>query len=133
VAGNFAPYVFGVGLIAASFIALIVISMGSSWGVVEALGWGRKNWFNIYLLESIPAVIIPLLSLNLINLAINLMVLQIVVLAGPGIILGRISSNKRLMGDYSLRGFNKLIYWVFLALIFITGIISLILLFRNTK
>jgi Mn2+/Fe2+ NRAMP family transporter len=38
VAGSFAPYVFGIGLIAASFIALIVISLGSSWGVVEALG-----------------------------------------------------------------------------------------------
>ncbi|MDE2027859.1 MAG: divalent metal cation transporter, partial [Candidatus Omnitrophica bacterium] len=40
VAGHFAPYVFGVGLIAASFIALIVISLGSCWGVTEAVGWG---------------------------------------------------------------------------------------------
>lgn len=48
VAGIFAPYIFGVGLIAASFIALIVISLGSCWGVTEALGWGRKNWFKVY-------------------------------------------------------------------------------------
>ena len=33
VAGHFAPYVFGIGLITASFIALIVISLGSCWGV----------------------------------------------------------------------------------------------------
>jgi len=43
VAGSFAPYIFGIGLIAASFIALIVISLGSSWGVVEALGLGPKK------------------------------------------------------------------------------------------
>lgn len=131
VAGNFAPYLFGIGLIAASFIALIVISLGSSWGVVEALGWNRKNWFRVYLLESIPAVIIPLLPFNLINLALNLMVLQIAALIGPAVILGLISSNKKLMGSYSLGGFNKIIYWTFLILIFATGITSMVLLVKN--
>ena len=126
VAGVFAPYVFGVGLIAASFIALIVISLGSCWGVTEALGWGRKNWFKVYLVESLPAVVFPLLTLNLVNLALNLMVLQIVVLLGPAIVLGLIAGDKRLMGEYSLRKFNKLLYWTFLALIFGMGIISLI-------
>jgi Mn2+/Fe2+ NRAMP family transporter len=90
------------------------------------LGWGRKNWFKVYLLESIPAVVIPLLSFNLINLALSLMVLQIVVLIGPAVILGPISSNKKLMGSHSLGGFNKLIYWTFLVLIFCTGIVSVV-------
>ncbi len=124
VAGRFAPPIFAIGLIAASFIALIVISLGSCWGVTEALGWGRKNWFKVYLAESIPAVIVPLVTLNLVNMALNLMVLQIVVLMGPAIILGFISSNKRLMGNYALGVSNKIVYWVFLALIFGTGIVS---------
>lgn len=126
VAGTLAPYVFSVGLIAASFIALIVISLGSSWGVTEALGWGRKNWFKLYLVESIPALIVPMLTLNLVNLALNLMVLQIVVLMGPAITLGLISSDKRLMGVHSLKGFNKVAYWTFLILILATGIIGVI-------
>jgi len=126
VAGHFAPYVFGIGLITASFIALIVISLGSSWGVTEALGWGRKHWFKVYLIESIPAVLIPLFSFNLIKLALNLMVVQIIVLIAPAFILGMIASNKKLMGDYSLKGFNKFIYWAFIALIFATGIISML-------
>jgi len=126
VAGHFAPYVFGIGLITASFIALIVISLGSSWGVTEAMGWGRKHWFKVYLIESIPAVLIPLFSFNLIKLALNLMVLQIVVLIAPAIILGVIASNKRLMGDLLLKGFNKFIYWFIIALIFTTGIVSML-------
>lgn len=126
VAGVFAPYVFGVGLIAASFIALIVISLGSCWGVTEALGWGRKNWFKVYLVESLPAVVLPILTLNLVNLALDLMVLQIVVLLGPAIILGLIAGNKRLMGEYALGKFNKFLYWTVLVLIFGTGIVSLI-------
>jgi Mn2+/Fe2+ NRAMP family transporter len=129
VAGGFAPYLFGIGLIAASFIALIVISLGSSWGVVEALGWGRKNWFKIYLIESLPAVVVPLLSLNLVNLALNLMVLQIIVLIGPAVILGLLASNKKLMGTYALGRLNKVVYWVFLTLIVGTGIASLVYMF----
>ena len=128
VAGTFAPYFFGIGLIAASFIALIVISLGSSWGVVEALGWGRKNWFKVYLIESIPALVVPMLTLNLVSLALNLMVLQIAVLVGPAIMLGLIASNKKLMGHYSLKGFNKIIYWAFFVLILATGIVSMFLL-----
>lgn len=129
VAGSFAPYIFGIGLIAASFIALIVISLGSCWGVTEALGWGRKNWFKVYLAESLPAVVVPLLSLNLVNLALNLMVLQIIVLMGPAVILGLMSSNKKLMGAHALRGFNKVVYWAFLTLIFGTGVVSLVYMF----
>jgi manganese transport protein len=126
VAGNFAPYLFGIGLIAASFIALIVISLGSSWGVTEALGWGRKNWFKVYLVESVPAVIIPLLSLNLINLALNLMVIQIVVLIGPAVILGLLSSNKKLMGKHAMSKLNKVVYWAFLVMIVGTGVATLV-------
>jgi len=128
VAGTFAPYVFGIGLIAASFIALIVISLGSSWGFVEAMGWGRKYWFKVYLIESIPALVVPMLALNLINMALNLMVLQIAVFVGPAITLGLIASNKKLMGRYSLKGFNKIIYWTFFILIVATGIVSMFLL-----
>ncbi len=126
IAGKFAPDVFALGLIAASFIALIVISLGSSWGVTEAMGWGKENWFKVYIIESIPAVIIPMITLNLINLALSLMVLQIVVLIGPSIILGFISSDKKLMGKYSLSGPNKVLYWSFLVLIFATGVISIL-------
>ncbi len=126
IAGKYAPYVFSAGLVAASFIALIVISLGSSWGVTEALGWGRNNWFKLYLIESIPAVIIPILTLNLVDLALNLMVLQIIVLIGPAIILGLVSANHRLMGQHALRGFNRIAYWFFLALVFVTGIVGVI-------
>lgn len=126
VAGVFSPYIFGVGLIAASFIALIVISLGSCWGVTEAMGWGRKNWFKVYLVESLPALVVPMITLNLVNLALNLMVLQIIVLLDPAILLGLIATSRKLMGHHALNGFNKTLYWFFLVLIFGMGMLSLI-------
>lgn len=125
VAGSLAPWFFGIGLIAASFIALIVVSLGSCWGVTEALGWGRQNWFKVYLIESLPAVLVPMLTLNLVHAALNLMVLQIIVLLGPATILGLIAADRRLMGEQALSGFNRIVYWLFLALVVATGIISL--------
>lgn len=125
VSGAFAPYLFALGLIAASFIALIVISLGSCWGVTEAMGWGRHNWFKVYLIESLPALLVPLVTLNLVNLALSLMVLQIVVLLGPAVTLGLIASNRRLMGEHALRGSNRVLYWFFLALILATGVAGL--------
>lgn len=125
VSGVFAPYLFAVGLIAASFIALIVISLGSCWGVTEAMGWGRSNWFKVYLIESLPALLVPLVTLDLVNLALGLMVLQIVVLLGPAVTLGLIASNRRLMGKHILRGANRVLYWFFLILILAMGLASL--------
>lgn len=125
VAGALAPYVFGIGLIAASLIALVVISLGSSWGFTEAVGWGRKNWFKVYVAESVPALVVPIVSLNLINVALGLMVLQIVVLIGPAVTLGVVASNRGLMAQHALRGVNRIIYWAFLVLIVGTGALSL--------
>lgn len=54
------------------------------------------------------------------------MVLQIVVLIAPAVILGVIASNRKLMGEFLLKGFNKFIYWFFIFLIFATGIVSML-------
>jgi Mn2+/Fe2+ NRAMP family transporter len=126
VAGKYAPSVFALGLLSSSFLALIVISLGSSWSVIDSLGLDRKNWFKIYLIESIPAVIIPMVCLNLINLVLNLMVLQILVLIAPAIMLGCLSSNKKIMGKNALKQWEKIFYWGFLLLIFSTGLISIL-------
>jgi manganese transport protein len=126
VAGRLAPAAFAIGLIAASFIALIVISLGSCWGVTEALGWGRNNWFKVYLVESMPAVVVPMITLNLVNLALTLMVLQILVLVAAALILGVVAADRRLMGPYALGKAGKVLYWSFLGIICMTGAVSLV-------
>lgn len=127
IAGSWSPYMFGLGLITASFIALIVISLGSCWGVTEALGWGRKRWFTLYLLESIPAATVVLIfNYNLINFALGLMVFQIVVLIGPAIIMGILASKRSLMGEHRLKPINHVIYWGLLVLIVATGALSIV-------
>src|SRR5208282_3735812 len=97
IAGQYAPWLFGGGLFAASFLALVVISLGSAWGVVEAIGWHRRKAFVIYFLESIPAVIVTLmLSGNLLTSILNLMVAFVFVLIAPAVMMGLIASNPKI-------------------------------------
>jgi len=90
-AGPYAPYIFSIGLIAASFLALVVISLGSAWGVAETVAWARKSFFWVYLIESLPALLVPIFFPDLFNLAIVLIVLFAFVLLGPGVVVGLIA------------------------------------------
>jgi len=128
-AGPFSPYVFALGLIAASFLALVVISLGSSWGVAEAIGWGRQRFFWIYLIESLPALVVPILFPNLFTLAIAMMVLFVFVLLGPGIMMGLIAGERRIMGDLESSLAWKLAYWISLAIVLASGLIALAAIF----
>jgi Mn2+/Fe2+ NRAMP family transporter len=127
VAGQFAPILFGVGLVAAAFLALTVISLGSAWGLVEAIGWPRSRAFWVYFVESIPAVIITIvLTTNLLEGIINLMLAFVFVLIGPAVITGLIASNQQVMGENVSNGFWKAAYWLNLAFLVALGIVSVV-------
>jgi manganese transport protein len=129
-AGPYAPYIFAVGLIAASFLALVVVSLGSAWGVAETIGWGRQKFFWIYLLESLPALAVPMLFPDLFHLAIDMMVLFVFVLLGPGVMVGLITRKKRIMGSLSSGLGWSAAYWVSLALVVASGFIALAAIFN---
>ena len=126
IAGAYAPYLFAVGLVAAAFLALVVISLASSWAVVETLGWQRSNFFWVYVAESLPAVAIPIFYSNPLSLVLNLMVVFVFVLVGPGILLGRLASDRKVMGAYVSSGRWQIAYWLSLVLILSFGVIAVV-------
>jgi manganese transport protein len=122
----YAPYLFAIGLVAAAFMALVVISLASSWAVVEAMGWQKSSFFWVYVVESLPAVAVPIFYPDLIGLALNLMVVFALVLVGPGILLGKLASDGRVMGEYVSRNPWKAGYWLSLATVLSLGIVALV-------
>ncbi len=109
--GAYAPYVFAIGLIGAGFLALNVVSLGSAWGLAEAANIKRKKL--VYVMESLPAVIVAMLTPPrfLINAVLGLLVAFVFVLVGPLIVLGIIGKNKTLMGAHALTRMEQLVYW----------------------
>lgn len=125
IAGPYAAHIFAIGLIAASLLALVVVSLGSAWGVAETIGWGRQRFFWIYLIESLPALVVPMFFPNLFNLALDMMVLFVFVLLGPGVLVGLIARKKRIMGNSSSSLGWSVAYWLSLALVVASGFIAL--------
>lgn len=126
IAGGFAPYLFAAGLVAAAFLALVVISLASSWAVVEALGWQGNRFFWVYVAESLPAVAIPIFFPDPLTLVLNLMVLSVFVLAGPGILMGKLTSDPRIMGNHVSSTRWKTAYWLSLAAIMSLGVAAVL-------
>lgn len=126
VAGGYASVLFGVGLVSAAFLALVVISFASAWGLVEAVGWGRKRYFPVYVAESAPAVLVPLLLAYSVGFLLQLMVVFVFVLLGPGIIMGLLASDTKVMGVHASKGFWKWAYWLCLAAVLSAGVLALI-------
>jgi Mn2+/Fe2+ NRAMP family transporter len=127
VAGEFAPALFGIGLVAAGFLALTVISLGSAWGVVEAMGLPRARAFQLYLIESIPAAVFAgVASSNLLNSILGLMIVFVFVLIAPGFMMGVIAGDRRVMGKDASSSTWKIAYWASLLFVVSLGIIFLV-------
>ncbi len=133
--GSIAPVMEAIGFITAGFLALIVISLASTWGVAEALGWKyrvgypvreQKNFYILYFMESFPAAIIAIaFGYDLLNLIIDLMIVFVIVLAPVGVLLGILVRDRSIMGEGRFGRGYMAIYWIMLAVIEVSGIYSL--------
>ncbi len=126
IGGKYAPYVFAIGLVAAGFLGLVVISLAGSWGVVEALNLKGRTWFKIYIAESLPAVVLVFFVNNLIGLVLALMVALIFVLIGPVVAMGLLAQNKKLMGEHALGTFDRVAFWGSVTVIVACGLLAFV-------
>ena len=126
IGGTYAPYVFAVGLVAAGFLGLIVISLAGSWGVVEALDLRGNTWFKIYVAESLPAVLLVFFFNNLIGLVLTLMVALIFVLIGPVVAMGVLAQNRKLMGAHALGTFDRIAFWGSVVVVVACGLLAFV-------
>jgi len=126
--GSLSRYVMGVGFIASGFLALVVISMASAWGFLEAVNFRRGTlaYRLAYVVESVPAVVIVALSLSgLISLILDLMAAFTIILAPLLYMLGKIASREDVAGEARLRGARAAAYWVMSALVVASGLVAL--------
>lgn len=128
VAGGYSIFIFGIGLISASFVALVVISLASAWGLAESLKVKKESVWVIYVLESLPAVIASMVipSGFLVNATLYLLVSFVLVLIGPMAILGVIGRNKKIMGNLSNSRKYQSVYWSTFAVVISTALVSMV-------
>ncbi|HEY0461473.1 MAG TPA: divalent metal cation transporter [Pyrinomonadaceae bacterium] len=129
-AGNYAKYLFGVGLFGAAMLAMGVLPLATAYSLSEALGFekGLSRSFReapiflgifttLIILGVIVALIphIPQIQLLLFTQTVNGVLLPILLVA-----IVSLSSNKEIMGEYANGLFFKIFAW------FITIVVSIL-------
>ncbi len=125
--GSSAPFLLAMGFLAAGFLALVVISMASAWGVLEAVGrTSRMAFLSVYLMESLPALVLVILYNNYVELMLDLMVLYTIIIIPSLYVLGRLVTDPNIMKGLTYKPWESAVYWAMTALIIIGGIAGLI-------
>lgn len=110
--GPFAAILVGVGFVAAGFLALVVVSMGSAWGVMEAVGVSsRRSFLAVYLAESSPALLLVVATTNYVPLILELMVSFTIIIIPSLYFLGRLVSDRETMRGRPFRRYERVAFW----------------------
>ncbi len=122
--------VFGLGMVGASFIAALVVSIAGAWGIGEAFGFNHSlnhkfseaKWFYlIYTIAHIGGAIVVILSVNLIRLNIDVQVMNAMLLP---IVLGflLVLEAKVLPEKWKMKGLHKYTVWTLSAVVMAFGL-----------
>ena len=124
--GENASLLMGIGFVSAGFLALVVISLGSAWGVLEALNAKSKNSFlTVYALESLPALLLVLLSASYLQLMLNLMVVYTIIILPSLYFLGRLVSRRDVMKGHEYNPYWRAMFWIMSVSIAIGGLLGI--------
>ncbi|MCU1288585.1 MAG: Manganese transport protein MntH [Acidobacteria bacterium] len=134
VAGNYAKYLFGVGLFGAAMLAMGVLPLATAYSLSEALGFEKGlsrsfreapiflGIFTALILIGVGFALlpnIPQIKLLLITQTINGILLPFILVT-----IVSLSSNKEIMGEYANKIYFKVIAW---GITIIVSLLSLLL------
>jgi Mn2+/Fe2+ NRAMP family transporter len=122
---------FGVGMLGAALVAAIVASLAGAWGLSEVFGWrhtlnerpnrSTAKFYITYALAHIVGAALVLASLDLVNLAIDVEVMNALLLP---IVLGLllVLEAKALPPQWRMRGLRKYSTWGMCLLVIAFGL-----------
>ncbi len=124
--GPYAKPIMGALFLFAGFLALIVISLGSAWGVLEATGkTSQKSFLTVFLIESLPAIILVATITGYIQLMLDLMVIYPIVIIPSLYFLGKLVSDKKVMSGNQYNKYEIAAFVIASIMIVAGGILGL--------
>ncbi|WDM02868.1 divalent metal cation transporter [Alicyclobacillus cycloheptanicus] len=125
-----AKVVFGLGMLGASFVAALVVSLAGAWGIGEVVGFPHSvnnkvreaKWFYVvYTLAHIGGAALVFSGINLVNLSVDTEVMNALLLP---IVLGflLLLEAKVLPAEWRMKGAYKWTVWVISAVVMSFGL-----------
>jgi len=116
-------------------LAIFVISMGFSYGLSEYLGSkagfryrlrDAKLFYTFFAVEVIPAALIVLVTPNLAQVILDVMVFNSIALAMPLVLLIDLTRRRDVVGRYAIGGLRAVVLYILTALILGLGAYAII-------
>ncbi len=125
--GGHVAVLLGIGFIAAGFLALVVVSMGSAWGVMEATGSSsRRSFLAIYLAESTPALLLVMVTTSYVPLILSLMVSFTIVIIPSLYFLGKLVGDPEVMNGHAHGRIARIAFWAASAVVVGGGLLGIL-------
>ncbi|MCY0874734.1 MAG: divalent metal cation transporter [Firmicutes bacterium] len=125
-----AKWVFGLGMLGASLIAALVVSIAGAWGVGEALGFKHslndrpreaKRFYAIYSLAHIAGALLVIFSMNVVALSVDVEVLNAILLPIVLTFLLLLEA-KALPAAWRMKGLYKYLVWTVSGIVMVFGV-----------
>ena len=125
-----AKVVFGLGMLGASFVAALVVSLAGAWGIGEVVGFKHSvnhkikeaKWFYlIYTMAHVGGAVLVFSGINLVNLSVDTEVMNALLLP---IVLSflLLLEAKVLPKEWRMKGFHKWVVWILSGMIMLFGL-----------
>lgn len=135
--GAYAEILFGVGLIAASFLAGCVLPLTTAFVICEAFGWEAGvsfTWKEAPVFKGIITFVIVLSAIIVLLPEVNLMSIMLAAQFVNGLVLpvlmvfmALIATDKRIMGEYRIGIGFKVLIWITIAIVTVLTIALLVM------
>jgi len=132
-AGHWAQYLFAFGLFAASMLGAFILPSATGYSICEAFGWesgfnttwktGKFFYIIIFLSIFVPALIVLIPAVSLIQIMIWSQVINGILLPFILIFVMKIINNKEVMGKHTNKPIGNIISWVTIVGIIIVTVI----------
>ena len=126
-AGEYAEILFGVGLVAASFLAACVLPLTTSFVICEAFGWEAGVSFKwkeaptfktiLTVIIALSLVIVLLPDIGLMDIMLQSQFISGIILPVLLVFMVLIASNQHIMGVHAVGPVTKFILWITVILV----------------
>ena len=138
IAGNFAFFLFAVGILGVGFLAIPVLAGSASYALSEAMNWKtglyRKlkqatSFYGVIIIAMILGIALNFIGIDPIKALIYSAVLNGIISPVILFLIVKISASEEIMGQFKNKNIGNIFGWLTVGLLFIVSIGTIIFLF----
>ncbi len=124
---------FGLGMVGASVVAALVVSVAGAWGIAEVFGWqhslndrprNAKGFYAVAVLGLLASASVVIAVTNLVGLAVDVEVMNAALL--PVVLTFLVLLERRLPENRRMRGTRRVVTYALVAIVVAVGLVTVV-------